>query len=154
MSSHVSLDPAEQCHSGDSVCDMTLGKKGTRDLSMGVGGKKSHISKMTVSHQLMPCDKGVLLGFMSFCRDTLVGWLVRKIFLLKLQKEVVDTWSGKIIMDYLSSRQESAMLGIIKLPHETHLGIRQARFMHFCFAHGISLFSKPVCTISYWGKGY
>lgn len=43
-------------------------------------------------------------------------------------------------MDYLCSRQESAMLGIIKLPHETHLGIRQARFMHFCFAHGISLF--------------
>lgn len=71
MSSHVPLDPAEQSHSGDSVSDMTLGKRGTRDLSMGVGGKKSHISKMTASHQLMPCDKGVLLGLMSFCRDTL-----------------------------------------------------------------------------------
>lgn len=80
MSSHVSLDPAEQSHSGDSVYDMTLGKKGTQDLSMGVGGKKSHISKMTASHQLMPRDKGVLLGFMSFCRDTLEDWLVRKSF--------------------------------------------------------------------------
>lgn len=70
MSSHVFLDPAEQSHSGDSVYDMTLGKKGTRDLSMGVGGKKSHISKMTVTRQLRPCDKGVLLGFTSFCRDT------------------------------------------------------------------------------------
>jgi len=73
LSSHVSLDPAEQSHSGDSVYDMTLGKKGTRDLSMGVGGKKSHIPKMTASRQLMPCDKGVLLGFTSFCRDALKG---------------------------------------------------------------------------------
>lgn len=56
------------------------GEKGTQDLSMGVGGKKSHISKMTASHQLMPRDKGVLLGFMSFCRDTLKGWLVGKSF--------------------------------------------------------------------------
>lgn len=40
---------------------------------MGVGGKKSNVSKMTAAHQLMPCDKGVLLGFTSFRRDVLEG---------------------------------------------------------------------------------
>lgn len=80
LSCLVSLDPAEQSHSGDSVYNMTLGKKRTRDLSMGVGGEKSHISKMTVSNPLLSRDKGDLLACTSFCRDTLEGWLVRKIF--------------------------------------------------------------------------